>query len=208
MRFIVGLFRLAIAAMCFMGTYEAWSKPEYWTYFTFQAGFALGFVMLWSGAATILKGIQPPAWLKGCVTVYAVITAAVAFVMMPPDDPAYVPAVLGLMTNTWLHRVAPILAVADFLLFDPHRRFPWHYMFSWLAYFPVYLAFVVIRAALWPTAGPAAGGNPYPYAFIDLKALGLIQFGINCFQLALAFLGIGLVTFLIDRILPAKPLVG
>ena len=65
MRFIVALWRFAIAGFCFVGTYEAWSKPQFWVYFTFQTGFVLGIVMLWSGAATLLKGIQPPAWLKG-----------------------------------------------------------------------------------------------------------------------------------------------
>ena len=114
MRFIVALWRFAIAGFCFVGTYEAWSKPQFWVYFTFQTGFVLGIVMLWSGAATLLKGIQPPAWLKGCLTVYAIVTALVAFFLMPPDDPAYVPQVIGIMTNTMLHKIAPIMAVIDF----------------------------------------------------------------------------------------------
>lgn len=54
MRFIVALWRFAIAGFCFVGTYEAWSKPQFWVYFTFQTGFVLGIVMLWSGAATLL----------------------------------------------------------------------------------------------------------------------------------------------------------
>lgn len=180
MRFIVALWRFAIAGFCFVGTYEAWSKPQFWVYFTFQTGFVLGIVMLWSGAATLLKGIQPPAWLKGCLTVYAIVTALVAFFLMPPDDPAYVPQVIGIMTNTMLHKIAPIMAVIDFVLFDPHRRFRWHYMFSWLAYFPAYLVFVLARAAIWPGSGPAAGGSPYPYDFINLDALGWQGFGISC----------------------------
>ena len=53
MRFIVALWRFAIAGFCFVGTYEAWSKPQFWVYFTFQTGFVLGIVMLWSGAATL-----------------------------------------------------------------------------------------------------------------------------------------------------------
>lgn len=206
MRFIVALWRLTIASCCFAGTYEAWSKPQYWVYFTFQTGLALGIVMLWAGAATLLKGVQPPAWLVGCVTLYAVVTALVAFLLMPPDDPAYVPKVIGIMTNTLLHKVAPIMACVDFLLAAAHRRFRWHYMLSWLAYFPVYLAFVVIRAALWPHSGPAAGNNPYPYAFIDLKALGLGGFASSCAKLAVAFLIMSFLIWLIDRLLPAKPL--
>lgn len=208
MRFIAGLWRLAIAGLCFVGTYEAWQRPELWVYFTFQTGAILGFVMLWAGAASILKGIQPPAWLKGAVTLYAVITAIVAFALMPPDDPNYVPQVLGIMTNTMLHRIAPIMAAVDFLLFDPHRRFRWTYLFSWLVYLPVWLAFIVIRALIWPHAGPAAGGNPYPYAFIDANALGWTQFAINCVELAAGCFILGLILFIIDRIEPAKPLLG
>ena len=64
MRFIAGIWRLAIAALCFVGTYEAWTIPNRWVYFTFQTGFVLGVVMLWAGAASLLEGIQPPAWLK------------------------------------------------------------------------------------------------------------------------------------------------
>lgn len=64
----MALWRFAIAGFCFVGTYEAWSKPQFWVYFTFQTGFVLGIVMLWAGAATLLKGIQPPAWPKGCLT--------------------------------------------------------------------------------------------------------------------------------------------
>jgi hypothetical protein len=208
MRFIVALWRLAIAAFCFVGTYEAWSRPQYWVYFTFQAGFVLGVVMLWAGASSLLKGIQPPAWLKGGVTVYAVVTALVAFLLMPPDDPAYVPQVIGIMTNTMLHKIAPIMAVIDFIFFDPHRRFRWHYMLSWLAYFPVYLGFVLIRAAIWPHSGPAAGGSSYPYGFLDLKALGWQSFGVSCGKLAVGFLAVSLAVWLIDRILPPKPVLG
>ena len=208
MRFVAGLWRLAIAALCFVGTYEAWHRPELWVYFTFQTGFALGFVMLWAGAASLLKGIQPPAWLKGCLTMYAVITALVALLLMPPDDPNYVPQVLGIMTNTMLHRIAPIMAVIDFLLFDPHRRFRWHYCASWLIYLPVWLAFVMIRAAIWPHSGPAAGGNPYPYAFIDPYALGWARFGTNVLELAVGFAFVALVLFIVDKIEPSRPLLG
>lgn len=198
------MWRLLIAALCFVCTYEAWHIPNRWVYFTFQTGFALGFVMLWAGAASLLSGIQPPAWLKGCVTLFAVVTALVAFFMLPPDDPATVAKIFGVMTNTILHRVLPIAAVLDFLLFDQHRRFAWHYPLSWLLYLPLYLAFVLIRARIWPTSGPSAAGNPYPYGFLDLAKLGLPQFGINVVAILLVFLVVGLILFLLDRILPKR----
>lgn len=206
MRFIASLWRFATAALCFMGISEAWSIPNRWAYFTFQTGFALGVIMAWAGAASLLRGIQPPAWLKGCITLYAVVTALVAFLLMPPDNPQFVPQFFGIMTNTMLHRIAPIMAVVDFLIFDQHRRFKWHFVFSWLSYFPIYLAFILVRAQLWPSSGPSAGGNPYPYTFIDLRALGVPQFGINVFELCIAFFALSLIIFLIDRILPKQVL--
>jgi hypothetical protein len=133
-----------------------------------------------------------------------VIAALVAFFLMPADNPSYVPQILGIMTNTMLHRIVPVMAIVDFLLFDEHRRFSWHYTLSWLAYLPLYMAFILIRAQLWPHSGPAAGGDPYPYAFIDVGKIGWPQFGINVFELAVGFFVVGLVLFIIDRIEPKR----
>ena len=64
----------------------------------------------------------------------------------------------------------------------------------------------MIRAQLWPHAGPSVGGNPYPYTFIDLGQLGWSQFLVNIVGLAIGCLLVSLAVFLIDRILPDKPL--
>ena len=53
---------------------------------------------------------------------YAIVVALVAFTMLPPDDPRTVPQIMGIMTNTMLHRIVPAMVVLDFLLFDEHRR--------------------------------------------------------------------------------------
>ncbi len=206
MRFVAAIWRLAIAILCFVSTMHAWSQLNYWVYFTYQMGFVLGLVMAWAGAASLLNGVQPPAWLKGCLTTYAVITALVAYFILPPDDPATATMVWGIMTNTMLHRIAPAMAVLDFVLFDRHRRFAWHVPVTWLSYFPIYLGFVIIRAQWWPHSGPRANGNPYPYGFIDVNELGWMQLAVNAAQLAAVFFGVGLAVFLIDRILPAKVL--
>ena len=103
-----------------------------------------------------------------------------------------------------VHVITPIMAVVDFILFDPHRRFKWHYVLTWLIYFPIYLAFVLVRAAIWPHSGPEDGGNPYPYAFIDLGKLGWGQLTVNIAACLVSFFILGLVLFLIDRILPPK----
>lgn len=208
MKYFVGIYRLVIAFLCLAWTSVAWSTTSYWTYFTYQTNFVLGLVMLWAGMASLIDGKQPPAWLKGVLTLYILITGIIAATLLPPADPATAKYVFGVMTNVILHRVVPIMATIDFILFDAHRRFKWHYIFSWLIYFPFYLAFVLIRAALWPHSGPEPGGVPYPYGFINLKQIGAGQLTINVVLCLIFFAVLGLVLFLIDKILPAEPLIG
>ncbi|WP_126030582.1 Pr6Pr family membrane protein [Bifidobacterium callimiconis] len=209
MRFLAALYRFAMAACCFAGTYEVWHLRHYSSlvYFTFQTTLLLGVVMLWTGAATLLKGIQPPAWLKGCLTLYSVIAGLVALFVLPAADPAITPRVFGLLTVTWAHRVVPVGALLDWLLFDPHRRFKWPYALWWMAYLPVYVAGVLIRAAIWPHSGPLADGTPYPYDFLNLPVLGWTRLGINIVEYGGVFLALGLILIIIDRALPQKVLV-
>ncbi|MCI1649531.1 MAG: Pr6Pr family membrane protein [Bifidobacterium tibiigranuli] len=208
MRFVAGLWRLACAFLCFAATSVAWHTPNYWVYFTYQTGFVLGLVMLWAGAASLIGGKQPPAWLKGCLTFYIAVTGIVAATLLPPPDPATSKYVFGILTNTILHQAVPIIATIDFLLFDEHRRFAWHYPLTWLIYFPFYLTFVLVRAQLWPHSGPQPDGSAYPYGFIDLAQLGWAQMGKNIGFILIGFMLLGLLLFLIDRILPKKPLLG
>ncbi|WEV41777.1 Pr6Pr family membrane protein [Bifidobacterium sp. ESL0682] len=208
MKYFVGIYRLIIAFLCLAWTSVAWGEPSYWVYFTYETNFLLGLVMLWAGIACLIDGKQPPAWLKGVLTLYILITGIVAATLLPPADPATAKYVFGIVTNRILHQVVPIMAAIDFILFDSHRRFQWHYVLTWLIYFPFYLAFVLIRAQLWPHSGPEAGGNPYPYGFIDVSKIGWNQMWINIVFCIIGFAILGLVLFVIDRILPKKPLIG
>ncbi|WP_300768263.1 Pr6Pr family membrane protein [uncultured Bifidobacterium sp.] len=210
-RIIVGLWRLSVAVLCFVATAGAWSVPVRWVYASFQMGLLAGLVMLWAGAATLIDGIQPPAWLKNGVTVYMVVVGGVSLAL--PSFPSAVASwgmspVLGVSVETMVRLVIPAVLVVDFLLVDDHRRSRWTHLLTWLSYCPIYLAFVLIRAALWPSSGPAAGGGAYPYDAIDIRSLGWIQWGINCLQLAAACAAAGLMVFLVDRILPARSLLG
>ncbi|WEV66068.1 Pr6Pr family membrane protein [Bifidobacterium sp. ESL0764] len=208
MKYFVGIYRLIIAFLCLAWTSVAWGEPSYWVYFTYETNFLLGLVMLWAGVACLIDGKQPPAWLKGILTLYILITGIVAATLLPPANPLTSKYVFGIMTNVILHKAAPILATIDFILFDAHKRFKWHYVLTWLIYFPFYLAFVLIRAQLWPHSGPEAHGNPYPYGFIDVNKIGWNQMWINIVFCIIGFAILGLVLFLIDKVMPKKPLIG
>lgn len=210
MKYLAGVFRLCIAFFALAGTHETWllGQVNNLAFFTHQTNIMLGLVMIWAGFASLLDGRQPPAWLKGCLTLYIAITGLVAWLVLAPAviGPDTV-RVFGIPCVWMVHIIVPIMAGIDFLLFDPHRRFRWHYTLTWLAYFPFYLAFVLIRAALWPHAY-LDGDSPYPYPFVDLAKLGWAQLGVNMAIYLGVFFALGLALFLIDRVLPRRALLG
>lgn len=208
MKYAVGIYRLVIAFFCLVWTSVAWGEPNHWVYFTYETNFLLGLVMLWAGVACLIDGKQPPAWLKGVLTLYIIITGLVAAFFLPPSDPESIQYVFGIETGNILHWVTPILAVLDFIFFDAHRRFKWNYVLTWLIYFPFYLTFVLVRAHLWPHSGPEDGGNPYPYGFIDLNQIGWRQMGINIAFCIVGFAVLALVLVIADHILPKSPVFG
>ncbi|MDD6373905.1 MAG: Pr6Pr family membrane protein [Bifidobacteriaceae bacterium] len=214
MRYFVGIFRFVIAFFCLAGTSETWTfaKPANFVYFTHQTNILLGIVMIWAGISSLLGKKQPPAWLKGMLTLNILITGIVAAVILPPTDSSdyvFLPFLPGIPLVRMVHVIAPILVSIDFLLFDEHRRFPWKYALDWLIYFPIYLAFVLIRAQIWPHSGPEKGGNPYPYDFVNLKEIGWSGMCKNIVIYMLAFFVAGLLLCLIDRLLPRRtPLTG
>ena len=210
MRLFVGVYRLLIAFFAIAGTSETWMgvKAWDWVYFTNQTNMVLGVVMLWAGAASLLKGIQPPAWLKGCLTLYIAITGLVAWLILDPVTITPETArCLGVPLITMVHVITPIMAVVDFVLFDAHRRFAWHYTLTWLLYFPLYLAFVLLRAVIFPD-GLLPNDSLYPYPFVDVQQIGWPQLGVNIVTYLAAFFVLGLVLFLLDRALPKKALLG
>lgn len=78
--------------------------------------------------------------------------------------------VLDLDTAAMVHVATPLLA-AEFALGE-HPLYRWRHVPVWLAYFPLYLGFILVRAALAPRSGSGEGGSPYPYGFIDVDQIG------------------------------------
>lgn len=201
MRYLAGIWRLAIAALCFIGTSPAWHAVSLWAFLMYQIGFIAGIVMLWSGCASILRGVQPPAWLRGFVFTYAFSLAAVHFFVTPAAEFG-VPAqqVIPLSAQVLALIVVGMLAV-DFFAFEPHRAFKPVYPLVWLVYLPLYAAFAIARAYWFPHSGPTANAYPYDYLNITHHPAGA---GVACLKIIAIYLAVGVVLCLFDRALPAK----
>ncbi|BDR54217.1 hypothetical protein KIMH_03280 [Bombiscardovia apis] len=203
---MASIYRFVLVAFALAGTYQGWlsGSARAWIPLDFQATFLLAVVMLWAAAAALLKGTEPPAWLKGFATLYALIGALAAWTFEGSAGLLAGLRVWGIPLALMTRVLVPAMAVLDFLLFDAHRRYPWHFTLSWMAYLPLYAAFVLIRAAVWPGLGAGSRASDYPYSGIDLAALGWERFVINAAQYLVACFALGLALFLIDRIMPKR----
>ena len=212
MNVVVAVFRLAVALLALVATHEIWFEGDLsgLTFFTNQAGIMLAVVMIWGALASLRQaGViperwrihQPPAWLKGAVTLFLAITGLISHFVLDPPDPTLTPTFLGLTSAQIEHQITPVLAVIDFVLFDGHKRLRWSHAFWWLTYLYAYAAFALIRAELLATPD-------YPYSFIDLGELGWGGVLTNIAIYSVGFLVLGLVFVAIDRALRRRALIG
>lgn len=161
-------------------------------YFTIQSSLAYGAFAAW---AAFRDRVAPPA-LKGAVTLYVTITGLVYHLVLAnpasgfANGPVHreLPDAIG---NQLLHTVVPLLAVLDWLLFDPRGRFRWRYALYWLAYPLGYLAFALVRGLI---------VDRYPYPFIDVRDLGYDGVAVSTVFFAVTFWLLGLALVAVDRL--------
>lgn len=200
---VVGLYRIAVAVFALIGTQEIWrdGDPSGLVYFTNQSNLLLAVVFVWAGFASFARQPQPPAWLKGAVTLFILITGLVAYFILPPDAPGEATVVLGLTDGQIVHQLTPAMAFVDFLLFDPHRRLRIKNAALWLLYPVAYCAFTTVRGVVLPD-------TDYPYGFVDVAEIGYLGLVQNVVLYGVGFFVLGLVIVGIDRVLPRNPVIG
>ncbi|MBW4705827.1 Pr6Pr family membrane protein [Micromonospora sp. RL09-050-HVF-A] len=194
-------FRLAIVISVLAGIVLTALGPATVTgllpYFTIQSNLAVG---LFAGYAAWRAGQsrpEPPSALKGAVTLYITITGVVyhlvlanpasPFAMAQPDrGPAEA------VGNQFLHTVVPLLALADWTLFDERGRLRLRYAAWWLTFPLAYLGFALVRGLI---------VHRYPYPFVDAGQLGYAGVTVSAVFFAVAFWLLGLLFVGVDRAL-------
>lgn len=187
----IGVAILGVAALAWIpvrdGGAETFSVANYFSYFTIQSN-VLGVVVLLTG------GLADPGsrrWqvLRGASTLYLVITGVVYATLLAHQDVS--------LSDRWindvLHRVLPVIMLADWLLAPRRLGITPALIGSWLAYPAAYAAYTLLR-------GPWV--DWYPYPFLDPRiqgylslALGLVALTVVFVLLAVAVAGIGELRF-------------
>ncbi|MCG5218754.1 Pr6Pr family membrane protein [Streptosporangium sp. KLBMP 9127] len=184
-----------VGLVCNWATAAAPLNPP--VYFTVQSNLALVLYYGWR-----LLGRDTSATLKGAVTLYLVITGLVAHFVLTgganplllfPDGSGDDVRDLG---SLLLHYVTPIMALADWLLFDRSRRLGWTDPLKWLAYPLAYAVFALGRGAL---LAPGTARR-YPYPFLDVDRLGYDGVAVQAVVLAVVFAVLGYALIALRRI--------
>ena len=103
-----------------------------------------------------------------------------------------------------MHYVVPLMALLDWLLFDEKGRMPVWGPFAWMSLVVVYLAVVMIGVGifgLYMGGGTTADISSYPYTFLDPGISGAASVAGFCAAMIVAFVVLGYVLFLIDKLL-------
>lgn len=158
LRLCVGLFALAAVA------YRTWvavgdgqrSLAEHVSLFTIQTNFVFGLTLVLSAA--VRRASLPRWWdhLRGALTFYLVMAGIVyALLVAPPGE-------FWSWNIDWpnlaMHRVAPLFAIADWVLVTMRTRAGWLRPLAWMIYPAAFLGYSWVRGAItgW-----------YPYDFLN-----------------------------------------
>ncbi|MGW4369998.1 Pr6Pr family membrane protein [Nocardia takedensis] len=172
----VGFGVLGVLALVWIPLRDAdlvtFSVANYFSYFTIQSN-VLGVAVL------LIGGLRDPAgrrWqtIRGAVTLYLLITGVVYAVLLANLD--------VMLTDRWindvLHRILPIVLLADWVLSPVALGVTARLIGGWLIYPLVYGVYTLIR-------GPLV--DWYPYPFIDPRHQGYVSLIIGLIVLAGVF---------------------
>ena len=154
-------------------------------YFTLMSNILCAVYFTGAAVHTLRRG---GTWLpvcKGALVMAMAITGITFHLVLAAGDFSMGPT--QLITNHLLHTAAPLLTVLDWLLFDEKGRYRWFEPFLWGIFPSAYFVYTMIRARV--SSFRFYNGSPYPYAFMDVDALGWGKVLLIFLGMAAAFAG-------------------
>lgn len=135
--------------------------------------------------------------VKGTVTMGIVVTLLIYWFVLVGANFSMVPNATT-ASNLTVHLIVPLMAVADWLLFDEKGSIRPTDPVKWLALPLYYMIFAQVAALL---GAVYREGARYPYFFIDPDLVGWAGVAVNVVLVGVAFLVLGYLAFALDRLL-------
>jgi hypothetical protein len=181
---VLNVARLAFASLAIVAmTYQfgasadtAFRKANFFSFFTIQSNL-IGVAALYAlvlvpraRRSPLFDGARSAAVLYLAITgvVFALLLAGLQEELQTSQE----------WVNFVVHKLMPVVLVADWLVDPPRHRLPWWTVLAWLAYPLAWLAYTLIR-------GEAE--DWYPYPFVDASELGYDGVLVRSLGLAVGF---------------------
>lgn len=162
---------------------------RYFSYFTEYSNIL---VMLWFLNKSILneriKFLNKES-VKGALTLYIIVAGIVFFLVL---NKAWNQEGIVKLQSYILHGFAPIAFMLDWIIFDEKGNYKYKDIKLWII-FPVVYLFVALFI------GKMIG--VYPYPFLDLNKISVLEFFNYLVYLVIAFIGLALLIVTIDKLL-------
>jgi hypothetical protein len=193
----IGFGLLILAAIAFMiwtlvGE-GAFDPLNFFSFFTILSNL-LAMTVLIEGGRRQLAGEPPLSDLwRGAAVVYMTVTYIVFAVLLRDLQEELQTHVAWV--DSVLHRVAPIVLMADWLIEPPHRPIPFRRALVWLGFPLVWLVLTLVRGAI---------DGRYPYPFLDPANGGYGVVALYCVAIFVLFLGVVWVVATVGTALRAR----
>jgi hypothetical protein len=198
-------WRLLLIGVCLWGILLNVLASTDWlsilSYYTIQSNLiVLVFFIIFLIYSLRLKKKAPSAryyTIKGAVTMCITLTLLIFHFLLRPtlfsmsDGASYVNSPMNII----VHYVVPLMVLADWLLFDRKGAFKKTDPLVWTIIPWAYFAFSLIRAQF---AVFTNTGSRYPYFFIDIDKYGIGQVALNVLVIAVGYVALGYILYLID----------
>lgn len=162
---------------------------RYFSYFTEYSNIL---VMLWflnkSFFNERIKFLNKES-VKGALTLYIIVAGIVFFLVL---NKAWNQEGIAKLQSYILHGFAPITFILDWIIFDEKGNYKYKDIKLWIV-FPIVYLFVALFI------GKMIG--VYPYPFLDLNKISILEFFNYLIYLVIAFIGLALLIVTIDKLL-------
>ena len=162
---------------------------RYFSYFTEYSNIL---VMLWflnkSFFNERIKFLNKES-VRGALTLYIIVAGIVFFLVL---NKAWNQEGIAKLQSYILHGFAPITFILDWIIFDEKGNYKYKDIKLWIV-FPIVYLFVALFI------GKIIG--VYPYPFLDLNKISILEFLNYLVYLVIAFIGLALLIVTIDKLL-------
>ncbi|MDY3208301.1 Pr6Pr family membrane protein [Clostridium baratii] len=162
---------------------------RYFSYFTEYSNIL---VMLWflnkSFFYERIKFLNKES-VRGALTLYIIVAGIVFFLVL---NKAWNQEGIAKLQSYILHGFAPITFILDWIIFDEKGNYKYKDIKLWIV-FPIVYLFVALFI------GKIIG--VYPYPFLDLNKISILEFLNYLVYLVIAFIGLALIIVTVDKLL-------